>query len=222
MTLFATLEKLIGRFSLVGEAAFFDPALFPWVRYVESYYPIIREEMERVLVNKKVPNFQDICPAQSVNSTDDGWKTFFLYAYGQRMKSNCSYCPHTDYILSKIPGMKTAFFSILAPGKTLPPHRGPYKGVLRYHLALQVPPNRMAGIWVKEPRFAHIWEEGESLIFDDTFTHAAWNHSDQRRVVLFVDFLRPLPFPLNLINRAIVRYIRSTEFVQFGARKLNR
>ena len=35
--------------------------------------------------------------------------------------------------------MKTAFFSILAPGKHLPPHRGPYKGVMRYHLGLLIP-----------------------------------------------------------------------------------
>ena len=34
--------------------------------------------------------------------------------------------------------MMTAFFSILAPGKHIPPHRGPYKGLLRYHLGLQV------------------------------------------------------------------------------------
>jgi len=220
MTLFAHLEKLMGRFSRVGEAEFFDPEAFPWTRFVGSYYPIIREEMERVLATKEIPNFQDICPAQSVNSTDDGWKTFFLYAYGQRMKSNCAYCPHTDYVLSKIPGMKTAFFSILAPGKRLPMHRGPYKGVLRYHLGLQCPPAQLSGIKVGDE--IRSWQEGESLIFDDTHFHRAWNLSSEPRVILFVDFLRPLPFPLNLINRAVVRYIRSTEFVQYGARKLNK
>jgi aspartyl/asparaginyl beta-hydroxylase (cupin superfamily) len=42
--------------------------------------------------------------------------------------------------------MKTAFFSILAPGKHLPAHRGPYKGVMRYHLGLLIPePRRSAG-----------------------------------------------------------------------------
>ena len=30
-------------------------------------------------------------------------------------------------------------FSILAPGKRIPPHDGPYKGVLRYHLGLDGP-----------------------------------------------------------------------------------
>jgi aspartyl/asparaginyl beta-hydroxylase (cupin superfamily) len=44
---------------------------------------------------------------------------------------------------------KTAFFSILLPHKHIPEHRGLYKGLLRYHLALKVPkPDRGCGIQV--------------------------------------------------------------------------
>ena len=35
--------------------------------------------------------------------------------------------------------MKTAMISILSPRKHILDHRGPYKGVLRYHLGLIVP-----------------------------------------------------------------------------------
>jgi beta-hydroxylase len=35
------------------------------------------------------------------------------------------------------------------------------------------------------------WVEGECLIFDDTIEHEAWNHSNQSRIVLLLDFLRP-------------------------------
>src|SRR4051812_31569052 len=35
--------------------------------------------------------------------------------------------------------MTTAMFSVLLPHKHIPPHRGPWKGVLRYHLALRTP-----------------------------------------------------------------------------------
>ena len=73
--------------------------------------------------------------------------------------------------------MKTAFFSILAPGKHLPPHRGPYKGVMRYHLGLLIPePAEQCGIRV-DTETRH-WAEGESMIFDDTFEHEAWNDTD--------------------------------------------
>ena len=39
------------------------------------------------------------------------------------------------------------------------------------------------------------WKEGKSLIFDDSHPHEVWNDCDSYRVVLFVDFLRPVFFP---------------------------
>jgi beta-hydroxylase len=191
--------------------------MFSWVADVEMSFPAIKREMEHVLETETIPSFEDISPDQIAITNDGRWKTFFFYAYGERVEENCAFCPQTDWALRKIPGMVTAFFSILEPGKVIPPHRGPYKGVLRYHLGLKVVP-RQSGIRVgREGRY---WEEGKSLIFDDTFMHNAVNKSAEQRVVLFVDFLRPLPFPLNLLNRAIVRYIRSTDFVQAGVRRL--
>ncbi len=57
------------------------------------------------------------------------------------------------------------------------------------------------------------WEEGKSLVFDDTFNHEVWNDTDETRVVLFVDVLRPLPEPDSAINRAIVKAIGYSPFV---------
>ena len=50
--------------------------------------------------------------------------------------------------------------------KHLPPHRGPYKGVMRYHLGLLIPePAEQCGIRV-DTQTRH-WAEGASLIFDN-------------------------------------------------------
>ncbi len=35
------------------------------------------------------------------------------------------------------------------------------------------------------------WEEGRCLVFDDSFTHEAWNNSAQARLVLVVDLWHP-------------------------------
>jgi beta-hydroxylase len=108
--------------------------------------------------------------------------------------------------------MTTAMLSILSPRKHILDHRGPYKGVLRYHLGLIVPKDAEAcRIRVGED-FRH-WEEGRSMVFDDTFNHEVWNDTDETRVVLFVDVLRPLPFPESLINRLIVKAIAISPFV---------
>ena len=52
-------------------------------------------------------------------------------------------------------------------------------------MALKVPePAEDAGIDVGG-EVAH-WQEGKSLVFDDTYQHFAWNDTDGIRVVLFV------------------------------------
>ena len=148
-----------------------------------------------------MPNFQDLSKEQKNLSQDDGWKTFFFYAYGIKASGNCKRCPETVKALKKIPGMKTAFFSILAPGKHLPPHRGPFKGVLRLHLAVLIPePTDQCGIRVgTETRH---WQEGKVMIFDDTFDHEAWNHTDKQRVVLLRRHAAALPLPGQLLQLA--------------------
>jgi beta-hydroxylase len=101
-----------------------------------------------------------------------------------------------------MPGMKTAFFSILAPGKHLLPHQGLNKGVLRLHLGLIIPePAEMCAIRVGSQ--TRHWEEGRVMIFDDVFEHEAWNRTDGLRVILFVDIMRPMRFPANMLNAAI-------------------
>ena len=51
------------------------------------------------------------------------------------------------------------------------------------------------------------------MIFDDTFQHEAWNHTDGMRVVLFVDIMRPLRFPANLFNSLFTWLIAVSPFV---------
>jgi hypothetical protein len=105
--------------------------------------------------------------------------------------------------------------SILSPDKDIPEHRGPDGGVLRYHLGVIIPDEPdSCGIIVNGEK-AH-WEEGKSLIFDDSFAHRARNMSDQLRVVLFVDFERPVRPPFNALNRWMIGQIWRSEFVTAG------
>jgi ornithine lipid ester-linked acyl 2-hydroxylase len=209
----APIERFIGKRSLVGDATFFPLGRFPWVAHIEESWTVIREEAERLLdVQAELANFQDISKDQIEITDDDRWKTFFLYGYGFEAKLGVEMCPRTAALMRQIPGMTTAMISILSPRKHILDHRGPYKGVLRYHLGLIVPQDaESCRIRVGED-FRH-WEEGKSLIFDDTFNHEVWNDTDETRVVLFVDVLRPLPFPESAINRAIVKVIGYSPFV---------
>lgn len=205
-------EKLIS-FTPDGTRTFFDTADFPWVAAVEARAPEIRRELDSLLRSlDRIPNFQDLSPDQATLTDAESWKTFFLHAYGHRAEANCDRCPETERALRQIPGLQSAMFSILAPEKHLPEHRGPHKGVLRYHLALIVP-GPPGACRIRVGSDVRAWEEGKSLIFDDSHLHEAWNDSDRHRVVLFVDFERPLPFPLSIINRLVIRRIAGTPFI---------
>jgi ornithine lipid ester-linked acyl 2-hydroxylase len=209
----APVERWIGRRSLVGEATFFELERFPWVQLIEDNCATIRGELERVLEDRAaLPNFQDISKDQIEITDDDRWKTFFLYGYGFTAKLGVEMCPRTAALMRQIPGMTTAMFSILSPRKHILDHRGPYKGVLRYHLGLIVPRDKEACRIRVGDDFRH-WEEGKSMIFDDTYNHEVWNDTDETRVVLFVDVLRPLPFPESAINSLIVKAIGYSPFV---------
>jgi len=208
------IERLIGWLSRKGDQPFFSPGLFPWTRRIEAFYPAIWGEVQHLLRRQTpIPGFEEISSDQAKLSRDRRWKTYFLLGYGVRFEDNIAACPGTWAALRNIPGLTTAFFSILEPGKRLPPHRGPYKGVLRYHLGISIPERADAcGIDVAgEQRH---WEEGKSLIFDDTFRHSAWNDSDEPRIILFVDFARPLYFPTNILNRLVLKLIARSGYVQ--------
>jgi aspartyl/asparaginyl beta-hydroxylase (cupin superfamily) len=209
----APIERFIGKRSLVGEETFFGNDRFPWIAEIEANWETIANELERVLEDREaLPNFQEISKDQIEITDDDRWKTFFLYGYGFEAKLGVEMCPQTAELMRRIPGMKTAMFSILSPRKHILDHRGPYKGVLRYHLGLIVPDDAEACRIRVGDDFRH-WVEGESMIFDDTYNHEVWNDTDETRVVLFVDVLRPLPSPWSQINRAIVKAIGYSPFV---------
>ncbi len=146
------------------------------------------------------------------DNRDFAWVPRIEADWGIKAFKNCKRCPETTKVLKQIPGMKTAMFSIFAPHKRLPEHRGAYKGVLRLHLGLLIPePAEQCGIRVgTETRH---WAEGKAMIFDDCFPHEAWNETDGRRVVLFVDVVRPMRFPANLVNDLMIRAIALSPFV---------
>ena len=209
------LEKFVARYSLVENTPFLEPKQFAWVSTLENNWQAIADELEVVLqYTDDLPRFQDISPDQGNNiSQDNLWKTFFFYGYGVKMQQNCDYCPQTTRIIEQIPGLKTAFFSILLPGKHIPEHRGPYKGVLRCHLPLKVPQARKKCA-IRVENEIHHWEEGKVVVFDDSYPHEAWNKTDEVRVVLFLDIVRPMSFPASIVNHLLINAIRWSPFIR--------
>ncbi|MEO0457758.1 MAG: aspartyl/asparaginyl beta-hydroxylase domain-containing protein [Cyanobacteria bacterium P01_A01_bin.114] len=208
------IEAWLGEQSKVGNAPFFTIEQFPWAAQLEQNWQVIRKELDQVLQQvEALPSFQDIMPRQQRISPDSKWKTYFFCAFGFVATANCQQCPQTWALLQQIPGLQAAFFSILAPGKHIPEHRGKHKGLIRYHLGLRVP-EPVGGCRIRVGDEIRHWAEGESLIFDDTFYHEAWNETEDYRVVLFLDIARPFGWPLSWVNGAVNQLSRFSPLVK--------
>jgi aspartyl/asparaginyl beta-hydroxylase (cupin superfamily) len=216
------VERLYERVSLQTPRPIYPAGEFPWTGQLEASAPEILSELRGVLKDRDlIPAFHEVSPEQWAITRDDNWKTYVLYAYGARANHNCRACPRTAAAVKRIPGMKTAFFSILAGGKHIPAHRGPYKGLLRCHLGLIVPTPRASCRIRVADAFAE-WQAGKTLIFDDTASHEVWNDSAEDRVVLFIDFSRPMRAPVSWLNELVMRLIRSSPYARAYAKRFRR
>jgi beta-hydroxylase len=204
----------MGKYSLVGDKPIMDNDQFAWVGLLEENWEMIRKELMTIFPHRsELPNLQDIQREQIVLNQDDNWKTFFLYGFGIKASLNCEACPYTSSVLGKIPGIQTAFFSLLSPHKHIPAHKGIFKGLLRSHLGLLVPGEGKQCRMRIENQFIY-WQEGKVVVFDDTREHEVWNNSDQVRVVLLLDVVRPYKGFMAWINKGIIRLIGNSSYVK--------
>jgi ornithine lipid ester-linked acyl 2-hydroxylase len=206
-------DRLIASSSLVANDPVLDMRAFGWTERLRADWHAIRDEALAVaLQGRAAPSLATISPDHRAIARIGMWRSFFLWGYGYPIDENIARCPHTAALVRQIPGLATAFFSILAPGTHIPPHRGVTKGLITCHLGLIVPRDgdvrmRVGGRVVR-------WAEGETLVFDDTYDHEVWNETSGTRVVLLIQFRRPLRNPGKMIAGFCLGAIRRSAFVQ--------
>lgn len=206
-------DALIARFSLISTDPVIDPAELPWTEDVKSRWRTIRAEAERLIEGVgEIPPLRVMSPDHSRIAQHDLWKAFFLYGYGYKVDANCARCPETTAIVERIPGLNSAFFSILLPGTRIEPHFGPTKGLVTCHLGLLVPPDQSCRMRIHDREVG--WSEGECLVFDDTYQHEVTHSGDSPRVVLLIQVKRPLRAPGRQIANLFLAGIRNSPFVQ--------
>lgn len=165
---------------------FYNPAEFEWAQALEDAYPIIKEELMNVLASDGA-GFKSYM--SEANQRLSGWNTYNFFFYGKKFEENCARCPRTTALLESLPRFERdhIMFSSLNPHSRIPPHVGPMNGIVRAHLPLIVP----QGCYIRVGNEERTWHEGKLLAFDDSFEHEVFNHSDQVRIVLFMNFWHP-------------------------------
>jgi beta-hydroxylase len=174
--------------------------IFPSSKLLENNWEKIRKEMMNLPLDKHNIGTKYI---KEKDSFWEGWNTIELINFG-KINPNLDKCPILKEILLNDPNITTAFFSLLAPGKTISSHFGPFKGIIRYHLGLQVPPQKSGQCYISVNRETYTWKEGEGILFDETYKHFVVNDTEFPRAILFLDVKRPLGFFDTILNESIL------------------
>jgi len=195
----------------------FKPDVFTSNTVLQSNWKIIQKDALQIYEKKdKLRNMNDIGVMGNfvdIDAEKGKWKVFVLKWYNTSLENAKRLCPNTISLLNKCPDIHAAMFSILEPGKFIPPHKGPFTGCLRYHLGLKIPKDREnCYIKVNDEKFN--WTEGESLIFDDTYVHSVYNNTNESRIILFLDIERPLVSPMKEINTYLCNNAKISAFVK--------
>lgn len=160
---------------------FYDPAAFPFVPALEKAAAEIYREFQGIE--------EDLEEWVERELFDNSWQVYRLFQFpgGERLDAQCRACPRTAELIGQcFPRHGAAGYSVLRPHTNIFPHEGYAGSFLRCHLGLAVPEGDCALQVAGEKRQ---WQNGGVLIFDDRVTHSAWNHTDEKRVVLLVDFI---------------------------------
>ncbi|WP_254620987.1 aspartyl/asparaginyl beta-hydroxylase domain-containing protein [Sphingomonas sp. CL5.1] len=206
-------DRMIASSSLVANTPVLDVRDFPWTQMLRENWRAIRDEAVKVALRAHAaPSLSTISPDHRSIAEVDKWRSFFLWGYGYRIDENADRCPATAALVERIPGLNSAFFSILAPGTHIPDHRGVTKGLITCHLGLVVP--RDGDVRMRVHDRVVRWAEGETLVFDDTYRHEVWNETGGTRVVLLIQVERPLRNPGKWVADTFLRIVRRSAFVQ--------
>lgn len=197
------------------DEAVLDTALhFPDAERFETNWRAIRAEALQVAASlARIPRFHEVMREQADISANDGrdWRMYIMQAYGVRFPRNLARCPTLAALVAQSPDVLSASFSFLAPGKHIPPHRGPFRGILRGYLVLSMPLDAegLPAATLTVDGHAHRLHDGEFMLWDDTFAHEVRNASDEVRIVLLLDIRRRnMPLDLRMLSNAVIALVR--------------
>eukprot|EP01083_Nonionella_stella_P086597 240697_1 len=221
------ITVFLGKFFAPSSKCVWNCAETPECRWSEAfrnnYKTIHGEYLNFEAKYNYCPQMDEVYPNGSITNWDKKWPTVNLRVYGLDTEI-AKYFPKTmELVNGSDMWLSHVMFSILKPNKFIPRHRGPYRGVFRYHLSLEIPPYTNAAnelylaVWpntssvdfwdpMKVPPSEPVlvsWKNGSDFLFDDTCVHEVINYTKQRRIILFMDVER---HDVSFVSKCVHRF----------------
>jgi beta-hydroxylase len=146
---------------------------------------IFLEEYGNISSFFQYPEYQD-----DILLNNKKWYLFpFVFKNRWGRKKYNHPCKKSEALLRKLDHIFSAYYSIFEPGAEIYPHVGQSEDepVYRVHLPLVVPKDS-ENCWLKVGGQKRLWENDKLLIFDDTIEHEARNYTEEKRIIVLMDF----------------------------------
>ena len=147
------------------------------------------------------------------NGKTKAWRLINIKAGDEYSAVANKYFPSLVRLLRSVPQIGTCAISVLQDGVHIPIHVGYYKGIMRYMIPIVVPKER-ENVFLCVNEIKYSWTEGVGVLWDDTYPHKVYNNTDEIRVVIYMDVVRPLSWGLNALNRFILLLACNSKIVK--------
>ncbi len=185
-------------FPELPQRTFYEREEFAWLAPMEAAAGAMTQELRQVMDRGVAfpPYVEGDAdrPAQDTHLRGNAdWGAFHFWKDGQVVHPNADLCPATMAALAHAPmpdiagRSPMALWSLLKPGTHIPPHHGMLNTHLICHIPLIVP----GACALRVGHETRPWRAGETLVFDDSIEHEAWNRSNETRVILLFEIWRP-------------------------------
>jgi len=152
------------------------------------------------------------------NGKIKAWRVINLKVGEEYSPDANKHFPALVRLLKDIPEVCSCSISVLQEGVHIPIHVGYYKGIMRYMIPIIVPKDR-DNVFLCVNELKYSWTEGVGILWDDTYPHKVYNNTNEIRVVIYMDIVRPLPGILNVMNRFILRLASNSKIVKDEIKK---
>jgi len=168
------------------ETPYVDVSSIEGVKKLEQNYLIILEELYAFL---KIDHLKIHFNPTMVEKAQT-WKVQGLRGWCRENYKKQKYFKNTMTLLDSIPNVTNISFNLLEPDSKIKPHSGDTNAIIRCHLGLKIPATApVCALKVKGE--VKEWQAGKVVGFNDAFTHEAWNLTNETRIILLFDIMKP-------------------------------
>jgi beta-hydroxylase len=185
------------------------------IEFENNYYSKYKNELDTIYnlysdvdcIKKNNPIFR------IGDDKDKCWRAIYIKILDEfKIKKLEVICPNLYKILNK-PYISNAMLSILDANVDIPEHYGYFKGFYRYHLGYIIPEYKNNKPFIVCGNEKYEWKEGKGVLFDDMFNHYVRNDTPYRRVVLYLDVIRP-ELRNDFITNSIIYLLSNNYFIK--------